>query len=127
MEGRDRDLPIPNFGEICSDETRGESFLLQRQTDTSNEYSPFQSTGQQSDCMFQDNQRSSIKTLSTSVSAMQEQEEIDRGHLSVLQAQVLNFTAKATQVSMSPFSTLFLLLLREPLALLLLLLLRLLK
>ena len=54
---------------------------------------------------------------------MQEQEEIDRGHLSVLQAQVLNFTAKSTQVSMSPFSTLFLLILREPLALLLLLLL----
>jgi hypothetical protein len=73
--------------------------------------------------MFQDNQRSSLKTLSTGVSAMQEQEEIDRGHLSVLQAQVLNFTAKSTQVSMSPFSTLFLLLLRKPLDLLLLLLL----
>jgi hypothetical protein len=77
--------------------------------------------------MFQDNQRSSLKALSTGVSAMQEQEEIDRGHLSVLQAQVLNFTAKPTQVSMSPFSTLFLLLIREPLALLLLLLLLLLK
>jgi len=51
--------------------------------------------------MFQDNQRSSLKALSTGVSAMQEQEEIDRGHLSVLQAQVLNFTAKSTLVSMS--------------------------
>jgi hypothetical protein len=63
-------------------------------------------------CMFQDNQRSSLKTLSTGVSAMQEQEEIDRGHLSVLQAQVLNFTVQSTQVSTSPFSTSFLLLLR---------------
>ena len=77
--------------------------------------------------MFQDNQRSSIKALSTGVAAMQEQEEIDRGHLSVLQAQVLNFTAKSAQVSMSHFSTLFLLLIREPLALPLLLLLLLLK
>jgi hypothetical protein len=50
--------------------------------------------------MFQDNQRSSLKALSAGVSAMQEQEEIDRGHLSVLQAQVLNFTASPPQVSM---------------------------
>jgi len=77
--------------------------------------------------MFQDNQRSSLKALSTGVSAMQEQDEIDRGHLSVLQVQVLNFTAKSTQVGMSPFSILFLLLLREPLALQLFLLLLLLK
>jgi hypothetical protein len=76
--------------------------------------------------MFQDNQRSSLKALSTGVSDMQEQEEIDRGHLSVLQAQVLNITAKSTQVSMSTFSTLFQLLLQQPLALLLLLLLQLL-
>ncbi|GFG38047.1 hypothetical protein Cfor_02330 [Coptotermes formosanus] len=47
----------------------------------------------------QDNQRSSLKALSTSVSAIQEQEEIDRGHLSVLQAQVLNFTATYPQHS----------------------------
>ena len=50
--------------------------------------------------MFQDNQRSSLKALSAGVSAMQEQEEIDRGHLSVLQAQVLNFTASPPQVRM---------------------------
>ena len=61
--------------------------------------------------VFQDNQRSSLKALSTGVSAMQEQEEIDRGHLSVLQAQVLTFTATSPQVSKSPFCISFLLLL----------------
>ncbi|PNF30891.1 hypothetical protein B7P43_G06173 [Cryptotermes secundus] len=46
----------------------------------------------------QGNQQSYLKALDAGVSAMQKHQERDRGHLSVLQAQILNLTASAPQI-----------------------------